>query len=121
MGLVFAFVAVSVAELMVLAAVEDRIGLGATLLLILLTGVLGAYLVRSQGLDVLGTVRRSIAAGIFPGRELAHGAIVLIGGALLLTPGFLTDAVGFALMVPSIREVARLRGMRFLQNRAPTR
>ncbi|MDR9450575.1 MAG: FxsA family protein [Acidimicrobiia bacterium] len=119
MSLPIIFVAVSVIELLVLAAVEDRIGLGPTLAIILFTGILGASLVRSQGFGVLVRVRQQMSQGVFPGRELAHGALVLIGGALLLTPGFLTDALGFALMVPALREMVRLRGTRFLQRRAP--
>ena len=119
MSLPIVFVAVSVVELLVLAAVEDRIGLGPTLAIILFTGILGASLVRSQGFSVFSQVRRQMNQGTFPGRELAHGALVLVGGAFLLTPGFITDALGFALMVPAFREVVRVRGMRFLKRRAP--
>ena len=119
MSLPIIFVAVSVIELLVLAAVEGRIGLGPTLAIILFTGILGASLVRSQGFGVLVRVRQQMSQGVFPGRELAHGALVLIGGALLLTPGFVTDTLGFALMVPTFREMVRLRGTRFLQRRAP--
>lgn len=119
MSLPFIFVFVSVVELLVLAAVEDRIGLGPTLGLILFTGILGASLVRRQGFRVFDQVREQMRRGTFPGRELAHGALVLIGGAFLLTPGFLTDALGFALMVPTFREVVRIRGTRFIQRRAP--
>jgi UPF0716 protein FxsA len=121
MSLPVIFVTVSVVELLVLAAVEDRIGLGPTLAIILLTGVVGASLVRSQGFSVFARARLQMSQGAFPGRELAHGALVLIGGALLLTPGFLTDALGFALMVPAFREVVRVRGTRFLQRRVPGR
>lgn len=121
MSLPVIFVAVSVVELLVLAAVEDRIGLGPTLAIILFTGILGASLVRSQGFSVLARVRNQMSQGSFPGRELAHGALVLVGGALLLTPGFLTDALGFALMVPTFREIVRQRGIGYLQRRAPLR
>ena len=119
MSLPIIFVTVSVVELLVLAAVEDRIGLGPTLALILFTGILGASLVRSQGFSVFTRVRIQMSQGTFPGRELAHGVLVLIGGALLLTPGFLTDALGFALMVPAFRELVRRRGTTLLQRRAP--
>jgi UPF0716 protein FxsA len=119
MTLPIIFVTVSVVELLVLAAVGDRIGLGPTLVIILLTGILGASLVRSQGFGVLARARNQMGQGVFPGRELAHGALVLIGGALLLTPGFLTDALGFALMVPTFRELVRRRGTRVLQRRVP--
>jgi len=117
MSLPVLFVTVSVVELFILAAVEDRIGLGPTLAVILLTGVVGASLVRRQGFGVLTRLRTQIAQGVFPGRELAHGALVLIGGALLLTPGFLTDTLGFALMIPAFREQVRRRGTGFLQRR----
>lgn len=121
MSLPIIFVTVSVVELLVLAAVEDRIGLGPTLVIILFTGVLGASLVRSQGFGVFERARTQMSQGMFPGRELAHGAMVLIGGALLLTPGFLTDTLGFALMVPTFRELVRRRGTRFVQRRSPLR
>lgn len=121
MSLPLIFVSVSVVEILVLAAVEDRIGLGPTLAIILFTGILGASLVRSQGFGVLARARNQMSQGMFPGRELAHGALVLVGGALLLTPGFLTDGLGFALMVPAFREIVRRRGTGFLQRRAPLR
>jgi UPF0716 protein FxsA len=119
MSLPVIFVSVSVVELLVLAAVESRIGLGATLAIILATGILGASLVRAQGFSVWGQARDQINQGVFPGREIAHGALVLAGGALLLTPGFLTDALGFALMVPAFREMVRKRGTQFVRRRVP--
>ena len=119
MSLPVIFVTVSVVELLVLAAVEDRIGLGPTLAIILFTGILGASLVRGQGFGVLARARNQMSQGTFPGRELAHGALVLVGGALLLTPGFLTDALGFALMVPWFREVVRVRGTTFHATAGP--
>lgn len=121
MSLPLIFITVSVVELLVLAAVENRIGLGPTLAIILVTGILGASLVRRQGFNVFARARLQISQGTFPGRELAHGALVLVGGALLLTPGFLTDALGFALMAPAFREAVRVRGTRFMQRRVTFR
>lgn len=117
MGLPLLFVTVSVVELGLLVAVENRVGLGTTLLLIFVTGVLGAFLVRAQGLGVLGSARRRLQEGFFPGREIAHGAMVVGAGILLLTPGFLTDAIGLALMVPSIREQVRRWGTSRVERR----
>ena len=111
--LVLLFIAIPVAELYVLATVEGRIGLGATLGAIVVTAVLGAFMLRRQGLATMSAVRRQISSGQFPGRDLAHGGILLFAGGLLLTPGFITDAVGFALLVPAIREVIRLRLAQF--------
>jgi UPF0716 protein FxsA len=119
MSLPVIFVTVSIVELVVLAVVEARIGLGPTLVIILATGILGASLVRSQGFSVWGQARDQINRGVFPGREIAHGALVLVGGALLLTPGFLTDALGFALMVPAFRDLVRRRGTAFFRRRVP--
>ncbi|RUL85542.1 FxsA family protein [Tautonia sociabilis] len=102
---------VPVVELFVLLKVHGAIaerydvqtGLLVTVGAILFTGVLGAYLARSQGLGVLRELQRSMAEGKFPGRTLLDGALVLVGGALLLTPGFLTDLVGLSLLVPITR------------------
>ena len=107
--LLLAFIVVPIAELYLLMTVEGRIGLGATLGAILFTAVLGAYLLKKQGRATMAAIRAQTASGQFPGRDLAHGGILLFAGGLLLTPGFITDAVGFALLVPAIREVIRLR------------
>lgn len=115
--LVLLFIAVPIAELFVLVAVEDRIGLGTTVAAILLTAVLGASLLRRQGGATMSAIRGQISSGQFPGKDLAHGGLLLFAGGLLLTPGFLTDAVGFALMVPAVRELVRIRLAGFFRNR----
>lgn len=103
------FVGLPVAELAILVAVGDRIGLAWTLGLIALTGVVGARVAYQQGRAVWVAFRDRLNSGQMPGAELAHGAMVLVGAAFLLTPGFLTDTVGFLLMVPWIRELIRVR------------
>lgn len=112
-----AFMLVPVLELLLFIYVQNRIGLGLMLIGILATAAAGAFLVRMQGLAVWMRVRGDLAAGLVPGRQLVHGAMVLVGGALLLTPGFLTDAVGFLLMIPFVREGLRRLGNRFWQRR----
>lgn len=116
-ALTAAFLLVPVLELMLFIYVQNRIGLGLMLIAILVTAAAGAFLVRMQGLAVWMRVRGDLAAGLVPGRPLVHGAMVLVGGALLLTPGFLTDAVGFLLMIPFVREGLRRLGNRFWQRR----
>ena len=111
------FMLVPVLELLLFIYVQNRIGLGLMLIGILATAAAGAFLVRMQGLAVWMRVREDLAAGLVPGRQLVHGAMVLVGGALLLTPGFLTDAVGFLLMIPFVREGLRRLGNRFWQRR----
>ena len=119
MGALFglAFIAVPIAELLIFIWIQDRIGLGWTLLGIVATALIGASLVRRQGLNVWSKFQSELAAGGVPGNQIAHGAMVLVGGALLLTPGYLTDTVGFLLMVPVIREVVRKSFARFFAGR----
>ena len=113
------FAIISVAEIATFIAVEGRIGLGWSLLIALGTAVIGSILVRRAGAAAWARLRSKVAAGGVPGREVGDGAAILVAGALLISPGFLTDAIGFALLVPAVREVlyrritSRLgRGMR---------
>ncbi len=103
MRLFLLFLAVPLIEIALFVQVGGAIGLLATLAIVVVTAVLGAFLVRSQGLAVLSQLQGSIAQLEDPTEPLAHGAMILFSGALLLTPGFFTDTVGFALMVPGIR------------------
>ena len=86
--------------------VGGLIGLWPTLLIVLVTAVLGSYLVRAQGALALGQVRDSFNRLSDPSEPLAHGAMILFSGALLLTPGFFTDTVGFLLLIPAVRRWA---------------
>jgi UPF0716 protein FxsA len=118
MGLLFLlFIAVPVIEIALFIVIGEQIGLGAILVIVLLTGLLGAFLVSRQGRGVLRQMGDEVRLGQSPAPQIAHGAMILVGGALLLTPGFLTDVVGFALMVPAVRE--RLR--RFVVRRFRSR
>lgn len=103
MRLFLLFLIVPLVEIALFIQVGGLIGLGWTLLIVILTAILGTLLVRSQGLAVLEKVRGSFQELQDPTEPLAHGAMILFSGALLLTPGFFTDAVGFALLVPGIR------------------
>ena len=106
--LVLLFFSVPILEIVVLAAAAEHIGWWATAALVLATALLGARLVSAQGRGVLAAARREIEMGAVPGAQLAHGAMIIVAGALLLTPGFITDGIGFALLVPGLREVLRL-------------
>jgi len=97
------FVAVPIIEIALFIQVGGAIGLGWTLLIVVLTALLGTWLVRAQGLHVMSQVRGSFSELRDPTEPLAHGAMILFSGALLLTPGFFTDAVGFSLLVPGVR------------------
>ena len=103
MWLFVAFLAVPLIEIALFIQIGGVIGLGWTLLIVVITAVLGTYLVRQQGIQALRRVQSSFNQLQDPSEALAHGAMILFSGALLLTPGFFTDAVGFALLVPGIR------------------
>lgn len=115
--LVTAFLTVPILELLLFIYVEGRIGLGRMLIAVIITAIFGAFLVRQQGVAVLLRLREDLRTGVMPGHQLVHGALVLVGGALLLTPGFLTDAVGFGLMIPVVREGIRRWGSRSFRRR----
>jgi len=103
MWLLIAFVAVPIIEIALFIQVGGVIGTWPTLGIVLLTAVLGTSLVRAQGRMALGNLQRSFSELDDPTEPLAHGAMVLVSGVLLLTPGFFTDAMGFALLIPSVR------------------
>ncbi len=106
MWLFFAFLAIPLIEIALFIQVGGLIGLWPTLAVVVITAVLGTWLVRTQGRQAIGNLRNSFERLDDPSEPLAHGAMILIAGALLLTPGFFTDAVGFALLVPGLRHAA---------------
>jgi UPF0716 protein FxsA len=99
----FVFIAVPITEIAVFIQAGDQFGLWPTIAIVILTALLGTVLLRYQGLRTLGRVQESLQEGEVPVGEVFAGLCLLIAGALLLTPGFLTDTLGFALFVPSIR------------------
>lgn len=110
MPLLLLLVAVPIIEVALFVVVGGWLGLWPTLALVLLTAGGGLALLRSQGLAALGRLRAAFARGGDPLDPIAHGALILLAGLLLLTPGFFTDSVGLLLCVPAIRSalIARL-------------
>lgn len=106
MGLFLAFLTVPLIEIALFIQIGGLIGLWPTLGIVVLTAILGTWLVRTQGALAMGQLRRSFSELDDPTEPLAHGAMILVAGALLLTPGFFTDAVGFALLMPPVRHAA---------------
>ncbi|MEM1066097.1 MAG: FxsA family protein [Pseudomonadota bacterium] len=98
------FLAVPLIEIALFIQVGGWIGLFPTLGIVVLTVILGTVLVRSQGTQAINGLRGAMADLRDPTDALAHGAMILFSGALLLTPGFFTDAVGFALLIPAVRQ-----------------
>jgi UPF0716 protein FxsA len=109
MGLVlfFVFIVVPIAELYVLIQIGQAIGVLPTIAVLILDSVLGAALMRSQGRAAWTRFNAALAEGRVPGREVMDGALVIFGGALLLTPGFLSDILGLILLLPPTRAVVR--------------
>lgn len=116
--LLLLFVALPALELALLIEVGSRIGTLATLALIAVTGVVGATLARRQGLGVITLIQRETAEGRLPAGTLVDGAIILVAGALLVTPGILTDAFGFLCLVPAFRQLLKRALLRRLQRAA---
>lgn len=105
--LLLAFILVPLAELYVISRVAHLVGLPLTLGVLLVVSVVGATVVKREGLRTWRTLQAALRSGRMPPRALSDAALVLIGGVLLLTPGFLTDAAGLLLVLPPTRAVAR--------------
>ncbi len=99
----FLLLIVPLTEIALFVLIGGMIGVLPTIGIVLATAVTGAWLLRSQGLRQLDRIRTQMAAGAMPGRDIADGAMMLVAGVLLLTPGFFTDSLGFLLFVPAIR------------------
>ncbi len=105
--LFFLFTAIPLLELALLIRVGQEIGSLNTIAIVVITGAAGAWLAKAEGVGVLRRIRESINAGQPPSTELVDGAFVLLGGILLLTPGLLTDVVGFLCLIPLTRRYLR--------------
>lgn len=105
--LIVLFIVVPIAELYVIIQVGQLIGVVPTLVLLLADALLGSLLLKHEGRSAWRRFNEALAARRFPGREVADGALIIVGGTLLLTPGFLTDIVGLFLLLPPTRAISR--------------
>lgn len=105
--LVVAFLAVPIVEIYLIVEVARYAGILNTVALLVLVSVAGAWMVRREGLGILRRAQDELAAGRVPGRQVVDGLLVLVAGALMLTPGFATDALGLALLFPPSRIAVR--------------
>lgn len=96
---------VPLAEIAAFVVVGGQIGVWATLGMVLLTAIIGTFLLRWQGVGLFNRINAEMRANRIPGRDLVHGVMILVAGVLLLTPGFVTDTLGFLLFVPAIRDL----------------
>ncbi len=114
--LLFTFVIAPALEIALLLLSGKTIGILPTVLLILLTGFVGAYLAKRQGMHTFIRLRQDIESGRFIGDTAFDGVCVLFGGLLLLTPGFVTDAIGFVLLIPYTRTILKPLLIKVLKN-----
>lgn len=115
--LIVLFIVVPIAELYVIIKVGELIGVLPTLVLLLADALLGALLLKHQGRGAWRRFNEALAARRFPGREVVDGVLIVIGGTLLLTPGFITDVAGLFLLIPPTRAIARRLLRRFTLGR----
>jgi len=102
------FIFLPMVELYFLIMLGSRIGAMPTIGLIVLTGIIGATLARQQGLSVLSKIQREMSSGKPPAQELVEGALIVVGGIVLLTPGIITDIFGFSLLIPPFRKSPKI-------------
>ncbi len=111
------FTVVPVVELALLIKVGTMIGTLNTVALVILTAIVGAYMVRLEGLNVFYRFQRNLLHGIFPAEEIFDGALLLVAGALLITPGIITDILGFSIVFPPSRRVIKNILRRYFEKR----
>lgn len=122
--LLVAFVVVPILEIYVIIQVGHVIGAWWTIVLLVADSIVGSWLVKREGARAFEALRAALASGRMPAREISDGALILVGGTLMVSPGFVTDVVGFALILPFTRPVARrvlaaLVARRLLAGRGP--
>lgn len=103
--LLLLFILVPLIELYLFIKLDGIIGTAETIAIIIITGILGAWLAKAQGSRALLRLKQASAEGRLPHLEVIDGLIVLIAGAVLITPGFLTDTIGFLLLIPAVRSL----------------
>ena len=101
------FIVVPIVELAVIIQVGQAVGVLNTIGLLLLVSFVGAWLVKREGMGVWHRFRRQVDKGVVPARELADGVMIIFAGALLMTPGFVTDLLGLSLLLPPVRAAIR--------------
>ena len=108
-------------ELILLNQLLEQAGLPTTILVVLLTGVVGVSLTRRQGINAWRSIHQQMADGKSPSNEILHGVMILFAGAFLITPGLLTDCVGFSLLIPQLRIAVGTRLTRWFKARTVAR
>ncbi|WP_033541903.1 FxsA family protein [Planococcus sp. CAU13] len=115
--LILLLIVVPALELALLIWAANNIGFLITVVLIIATGVIGAFLAKKQGMKAIGDIQKAMANFEPPGENLLNAGFVLVGGVMLLTPGFISDAVGFSLLFAPTQKLYKPLAYRFIQKR----
>ena len=116
MWLFLLFIVVPIVEIVLFIKIGGFLGVWLTILVVILTAVIGTKLVKSQGLNAIKEVQKSFVNGQDVGRSLVNGALILIAGVLLLTPGFFTDFLGITFLIPTTRNIWISYGIKYFPN-----
>ena len=112
-----AFIFIPIIEISIFITIGSNIGILNTVSIILLTAIVGIYFVRRQGLNLLFNAQKNLSEGIMPTEEIKGGIFLLISGLLLITPGFFTDCIGFAMFLKPVQNFVSLKAKNFFQSR----
>jgi UPF0716 protein FxsA len=115
--MMFLFVSIPILELYLLVQLAGAISWFSTIGVVIVTGMVGAALARREGLKTLNLVQQELAAGRVPTSQVVDGMLILVAGAVLITPGIITDVVGFFLLIPPIRALVKRLLARYFRNR----
>jgi UPF0716 protein FxsA len=114
------FTLVPVIELALLIKIGSIIGLFNTITIVIMTALIGAYMVKMEGIGVMYRIQQNMQEGIFPAEELINGMFILVAGALLLTPGFFTDVIGFLMVFPVSRNFLKKIAKSYMKRKMST-
>tara|TARA_B100000959_G_C14399887_1_gene385818 strand:- start:39 stop:401 length:363 start_codon:yes stop_codon:yes gene_type:complete len=111
------FIIIPIVEIIIFINIGNIIGIWSTVFIILITALVGIFLVRRRGLSLLFNARQNMSEGIMPTEEIKGGIFLLISGLLLITPGFFTDCVGFAVFLKPVQDIIALRAKNYFVSR----
>jgi UPF0716 protein FxsA len=114
------FTLIPVIELALLIKIGSIIGLFNTIAIVIMTALIGAYMVKMEGIGVMYRIQQNMQEGIFPAEELINGMMILVAGALLLTPGFFTDVIGFLMVFPVSRNYIKKIAKSYMKRKMST-
>jgi len=111
------FIIIPIIEIIIFITVGSNIGILNTIAIILLTAIVGIFFVRRQGLNLLFNAQRNMSQGIFPTQEIKGGVFLLVSGLLLITPGFFTDCLGFAMFLKPVQDFISRQASNYFRSR----